>query len=145
MSGQGVSWQVWALVSAVFTALTAVLARAGSAGADSDAAAFMRSVVILLALGALCLATGQWQALRALTGRNLALLSLSGLATAGSWACYFRALKVGGAAEVATLNKLSIVLVAVFGATLLGERLSGVNWLGVGLVVAGAYLITWRG
>ncbi|GJD61967.1 hypothetical protein MPEAHAMD_2116 [Methylobacterium frigidaeris] len=98
------SWQVWALVSAVFTALTAVLARAGSAGAESDAVAFMRSIVILLALGALCLATGQWQALRSLTGRNLGYLSLSGLATAGSWACYFRALKIGGAAQVATLN-----------------------------------------
>jgi transporter family protein len=139
------AWQVWALASAVFTAITAVLARAGGAGAEADAAAFMRSVVILAALGALCLATGQWQGLRALTGRNLGLLGLSGLATAGSWACYFRALKVGTAAQVATLNKLSIVLVAVFGATLLGERLSGVNWLGVGLVVVGAYLLTWRG
>ncbi|MBK3396598.1 MULTISPECIES: EamA family transporter [Methylobacterium] len=139
------SWQLWALVSAVFTALTALLARAGSAGAESDAAAFMRSVVILLALGAICLATGQWQALRGLTGRNLGLLSLSGLATAGSWACYFRALKTGGAAQVATLNKLSIVLVAVLGATLLGERLSGINWLGISLVTAGAYLLAYRG
>ncbi len=139
------SWQLWALVSAVFTAATAVLARAGSAGAESDAAAFMRSVVILLALGAICLATGQWQALRNLTGRNLGLLGLSGLATAGSWACYFRALKTAGAAQVATLNKLSIVLVAVLGTTLLGERLSGVNWLGIGFVTLGAYLLTHRG
>jgi len=140
-----ISWQVWALSSAAFTALTAVLARAGVAGASPDAAVFVRSIVIVLALGLICAATGQWHAIRALTGRHLGLLGLSGLATAGSWACYFRALRVGQAAQVATLNKLSIVLVAIFGATLLGERMSAWNWTGLGLVAAGAYLVAYRG
>ena len=78
-------------------------------------------------------------------GRTYLFLVLSGLATGASWLCYFRALKLGDAARVAPLDKLSVVLVAVFGALFLGERLSGTNWAGVALIAAGAVLVAWRG
>ena len=75
----------------------------------------------------------------------LPFMVLSGLATGASWLCYFRALKLGDAARVAPLDKLSVVLVAVFGALFLGERLSGTNWAGVALIATGAVLVAWRG
>ena len=72
-------------------------------------------------------------------------LLLSGAATGASWLCYFRALKLGHAAQVAPIDKLSVVLVAVFGVLFLGESLSNRNWLGVALIAAGAVLVAWRG
>jgi transporter family protein len=71
-------------------------------------------------------------------------LALSGLATGASWLCYFRALKLGDAARVAPIDKLSVVLVAVFGVIFLGERLSGPNWAGVALIACGAVLVAYR-
>ena len=71
-------------------------------------------------------------------------LTLSGLATGGSWLCYYRALKLGPASGVATLDKLSVVLVAVFAVAFLGERLSVRNWLGVAMIAGGAVLVAWR-
>src|SRR5262249_60641551 len=79
------------------------------------------------------------------SGRTYFFLLLSGLATGGSWLCYFRALKIGDAARVAPIDKLSVVLVAVFGVLFLGERLSGANWLGVALIAGGAVLVAYRG
>jgi len=90
-------------------------------------------------------ATGQWQAPAAISGRTWLFLVLSGLATGASWLCYFRALKLGDAARVAPIDKLSVVLVAVFGVMFLGERLSGVNWLGVALIALGALLVATKG
>ena len=90
------------------------------------------------------LATGQWQELSGITSRTWLFLTLSALATGASWVCYFRALKIGDAARVAPVDKLSIVLVAVFGVLILGERLSGINWLGVGLCTAGIILVAMR-
>ena len=101
--------------------------------------------MIILALGAILLATRQWQSLGSIGARSYLFLVLSGLATGGSWVCYFRALKLGDAARVAPIDKLSVVLVAIFGVLFLGERLSGANWLGVGLIAAGAVLVAWRG
>jgi bacterial/archaeal transporter family protein len=139
------SWQFWAVLAAVFAALTAIFAKVGVEGVGADFATFIRTVVILLALGAILLATRQWQALGSIGARSYAFLVLSGLATGGSWLCYFRALKLGDAARVAPIDKLSVVLVAIFGVVFLGERLSGANWLGVGLIGAGAVLVAWRG
>ena len=138
------AWQVWALLSASFAALTAIFAKVGVANVNSDMATFIRTIVILLALGTILFATGQWQPLRSISARSYLFLLLSGLATGGSWVCYFRALKLGDAARVAPIDKLSVVLVAVFGALLLGEKLSVPNWLGVALIAVGAVLVAWK-
>ncbi|MDT7935325.1 MAG: EamA family transporter [Sphingomonadaceae bacterium] len=135
------SWQLWALASAAFAALTAIFAKVGVVNVSSDFATLVRTVVIFLALTAIVVGTGQWQALGSVSGRSYLFLILSGLATGGSWLCYFRALKLGEAARVAPVDKLSVVLVAIFGAIFLGERLSAPNWLGVALIAAGAVLV----
>ena len=111
---------------------------------NSDFATLIRTVVILLVLAAIVAATGQAQAPGSIPAKTYAFLVLSGLATGASWLCYFRALKLGQAAQVAPIDKLSVVLVAIFGALFLGERLSGTNWLGVGLIAAGAVLVAYR-
>lgn len=138
------SWQFWAVLSAVFAALTAIFAKVGVETVNSDFATFIRTVVILAVLAAILFATGQFQPLASISSRTYAFLGLSGLATGASWICYFRALKLGQAAQVAPIDKLSVVLVAVFGVVFLGERLSGTNWLGVGLVAVGAVLVAYR-
>lgn len=139
------SWQIWALLSAVFAALTAIFAKIGVANVSSDFATFVRTIVILLALAVILTGTRQWQDPGAVSGRTYVFLALSGLATGASWICYFRALQLGDAARVAPIDKLSVVLVAVFGVAFLGERLSGANWLGVALIGAGAMLVAYRG
>jgi transporter family protein len=139
------SWQLWALLSALLAALTAIFAKVGIAHVGSDFATFIRTIVVLCALGAILVGTGQWQPLGSVPGRTYVFLVLSGLATGGSWICYFRALKLGEASRVAPIDKLSVVMVALFGVTFLGERLSPPNWLGVGLIAAGAVLVAYRG
>jgi bacterial/archaeal transporter family protein len=135
------SWQFWALMSAVFAALTAIFAKIGIETVNSDFATFIRTIVILVVLGLILLASGQFQPLGSISSKTYAFLGLSGLATGASWLCYFRALKLGNAAQVAPIDKLSVVLVAVFGVVFLGERLSGLNWGGVALIAAGAVLV----
>jgi transporter family protein len=139
------SWQFWALLSAAFAALTAIFAKVGVENVDSDFATFVRTVVIMLALGTILAGTGKWQPLGSVSGRSYLFLVLSGLATGGSWICYFRALKLGDAARVAPIDKLSVVLVALFGVVFLGEQLSIPNWLGVTLIAAGAVLVAYKG
>jgi len=136
------SWQIWALLSAAFAALTAIFAKVGVAGVAPDVATFIRTVVVLALLGLVLAATRQYPELRSVPPRAYAWLALSGLATGASWWCYFRALNVGDAARVAPLDKLSVVLVALFGVGFLGERLSLVNWLGIALIAAGAWFVT---
>jgi transporter family protein len=121
-------WQLWALLSAGFAALTAIFAKVGVQDINSDFATFVRTIVILLTLGAILVGTGQWQPLGSVSGRSYLFLVLSGLATGGSWLCYFRALKLGDAARVAPIDKLSVVLVALFGVIFLGEKLSRGLW-----------------
>ncbi|MCA0246060.1 MAG: EamA family transporter, partial [Proteobacteria bacterium] len=139
------SWQLWALLSAFFAALTAIFAKIGIENVGSDFATFIRTIVILLALAAILSATGGWQSLGSVSGRSAVFLVLSGLATGASWICYFRALKLGDAARVAPIDKMSVVLVALFGVIFLGERLALPNWLGVALIAAGAVLVAYRG
>lgn len=138
------SWQAWAVLSAVFAALTAVFAKVGVENVHADLATFLRTIVIVVILAAIVAATGQWQPLSEISGRTYIFLGLSGLAAGASWICYFRALKLGDVARVAPIDKLSVVLVAVFGVIFLGERLTLPNWAGVGLIAAGAALVSYK-
>lgn len=140
-----ISWQFWALASAAFAALTAIFAKIGVENVNSDFATFIRTVVILLVLGLILTATGQFQSFGSISGRSYWFLILSGMATGGSWICYFRALKLGDAVRVAPVDKLSVVLVALFGVFFLGEHLSLPNWLGVVLIAGGAVLLSYKG
>ena len=135
------SWQAWALLSAVFAALTAIFAKVGVENINSDLATLIRTVVVLLSLTLIVYATGQFQSPGEISGRTYTFLVLSGLGTGASWLCYFRALKLGNAGQVAPIDKLSVVMVAIFAVLFLGERLSALNWLGVALVAAGAVLV----
>jgi transporter family protein len=135
------AWQFWALLAAVFAALTAIFAKIGVAAVASDFATLIRTVVILLVVIALVAVTGQWQPLGTVPARTWLFLVLSGVATGASWLCYFRALKLGDAARVAPIDKLSVVFVAILGTLLLGERLSPGAWAGVALIAAGALLV----
>jgi transporter family protein len=144
-SGLVGSWQMWALLSAAFAALTAIFAKVGIENVNSDFATFIRTVIILAVLAVMLSAIGKWQSLGSISPRTYLFLMLSGLATGGSWICYFRALKIGDAARVAPIDKLSIVLVAVFGVMFLGERLSAINWGGVALIAVGALFIAYKG
>lgn len=134
------SWQFWALGSAGFAALTAIFAKIGVENVNSDFATFIRTIVILVAAGAMVFITQSWQAPSTITPRTWTFLILSGCATGFSWICYFRALKLGNAAQVAPIDKLSVVLVAIIAATFLGEKMSPVNWVGVVLIGVGAVL-----
>ena len=138
------TWLPWALLSAVFAALTAIFAKAGLDGIDSDYATLLRTVVIVLTLGALIYATGKWQSPWDLPSKSVAFLVLSALATGASWLCYFRALKLGPASQVAPVDKLSVVLVAVFAVAFLGERPVEREWAGIALVAAGVLLLSLR-
>ncbi len=139
------TWQFWALLAAGFAALTAVFAKVGVEGISPDLATFIRTVVIGAFVAVLLTASGQWRAPTSIPQRSWLFLILSGMATGASWVCYFRALKIGDAARVAPIDKLSVVLVAVFGVVFLGERLSAANWTGVALIAAGASLVAYRG
>ncbi|OXE37635.1 MAG: transporter [Phenylobacterium zucineum] len=139
------NWLPWALGSAGFAALTAIFAKIGIETINSDYATMIRTTVILAITTGIVIASGQWQPLGSVSRKTWTFLVLSGLATGGSWLCYFRALKLGDTARVAPVDKLSVVLVAVFGVTLLGEKLSLPNWLGVALIAGGAILVAYRG
>ena len=138
------TWFTWALLSAVFAALTAIFAKVGLQGVDSDFATLIRTTIILGVLGAFVFATGKWSNPAALSPRTWLFLSLSALATGVSWVCYFRALKAGDASQVAAVDKLSVLLVAVFAVAFLGERPMAREWLGLGLVAAGVLILGMR-
>ena len=137
------SWQFWAGLAAAFAALTAVLAKLGVAGIDANLATLLRTAVVLVALLLLMLTSGQleWGQLKALPRASLLALVLSGLATGASWLCYFRALELGPVSRVAPIDKLSVVLVAISGALLLGEQLSIRAWAGVVMIALGGLLV----
>jgi len=138
------NWFVWAIFSAIFAALTAIFAKLGLAGVDSDYATLIRTFVIAATLSLIVALTGKWRSPATLAPRTITFLVLSGLATGASWLCYFRALKVGNASEVAPVDKLSVVLVAVFATAFLGERPSLREWLAIGLVGSGVLLLSFR-
>jgi transporter family protein len=138
------SWQIWALLSAGFAALTAIFAKVGIENINPDFATFIRTIVILVVTAGILAALGEFQPLGSISGRSYLFLLLSGLATGASWLCYFRALKLGKASQVAPIDKMSVLLVALFGVVFLGERLSGANWLGVAMIAGGALLVAYK-
>jgi transporter family protein len=135
------SWLFWAVLSAVFAALTAIFAKIGVQNVNSDFATFIRTIVVIVALAGILTFTGEWQSPGEIGRRTYLFLLLSGLGTGASWLCYFHALKLGDASRVAPIDKLSVVLVAIFGAVFLAENLSLLNWLGVVLIGGGAILV----
>jgi len=139
------SWQVWAVLSAVFAALTAIFAKVGVENINSDIATLIRTVIVLISLTLILFATGKLAQTGPISAKTLLFLLLSGLGTGASWLCYFRALKLGPATLVAPIDKLSVVLVALFGVVFLGERPSLQGWLGIALIAAGAVLIAVKG
>jgi transporter family protein len=135
------SWQAWSVLSAVFAALTAIFAKVGVEDINPDLATFIRTIIVLISLSLILFSTGQFANPGPISQRSWIFLVLSGLGTGASWLCYFRALKLGPATLVAPIDKLSVVLVALFGVVFLGERPSLNGWLGIVLIAAGAVLI----
>ena len=138
------TWFYWALLSAVFAALTAIFAKVGIRDVDSDLATLIRTAVIIIVLSGFVWFTGKWSNPLTLSLKTWVFLSLSALATGASWVCYFRALQIGEASKVATVDKLSLVLVAVFAFTFLGERPVAREWLGIVLATAGVLLLAYK-
>lgn len=138
------SWFYWAIASAIFAALTAIFAKLGLQGVDSDFATFIRTLVIVAALTLFLSYTDKWQPLSSLSGRNWLFLILSGLATGASWLAYFKALQLGKASQVAPVDKFSLVLVALFAVWFLGEKPSAQEWLGIGLVALGVLVLAFK-
>jgi bacterial/archaeal transporter family protein len=138
------SWITWALLSALFAGLTAVLAKIGVEKIDSNLATAVRTTVVLVFSWAIALTVVPAGALLAMPRRAWIFLTLSGLATGASWLCYFRALQLGEASRVAPIDKLSVVFAIALAAVFLRERLSWQQWLGGALIVAGALVIAWK-
>lgn len=137
------SWQLWAFLSAVFAALTAIFAKIGVSNTNSNLATFIRTIVVVIVLFFILLFSGVFKTenLWEIKSKTLLFLVLSGLGTGASWLCYFYALKLGDACRVAPVDKLSVVLVAVFGVLFLGENLTLINWLGIIMITAGVILM----
>jgi bacterial/archaeal transporter family protein len=137
-------WFFWAVLSACFAALTAIFAKIGIQGVDSDFATLIRTIIIGFILAAFVWLGGKWSDPRTLSSKTLLFLSLSALATGASWVCYFRALQIGEASKVAPVDKFSLVLVAVFAFAFLGERPSAREWLGISLVASGVLVLAFK-
>ena len=137
-------WFYWALLSAIFAAMTAIFAKIGLQGVNSDYATLIRTFVILMVLMGFVYFTGKWSDPFDLGRKTWLFLTLSALATGASWVCYFRALQLGEASRVAPVDKFSVVLVAIFAVMFLGERPGIREWLGIGLVTAGVVVLSFR-
>ena len=138
------AWFYWAILSAVFAALTAIFAKIGIQGVDSDLATLIRTVIIMVVLGAFIGYAGKWRNPFELPAKTWLFLGLSGLATGASWICYFRALQIGEASKVAPVDKFSLVLVAIFAFVFLGERPSLREWTGIAMVAGGILVLAFK-
>jgi len=138
------SWFYWAALSAVFAALTAIFAKIGIQGVDSDLATLIRTAIIMVVLSAFVWYAGKWSNPFTLSPKTWIFLGLSGLATGASWVCYFRALQIGDASKVAPVDKFSLVLVAIFAFVFLGERPAARDWLGIAMVAGGVLVLAFK-
>lgn len=134
-------WFFWAVLSAVFAALTAIFAKVGIKGVDSDLATLVRTIIITFVLSGFIWFTGKWNNPFLMPAKTWAFLGLSGLATGASWVCYFRALQIGDASKVAPVDKFSLVLVVIFAFAFLGERPTVREWVGIALVAIGVLVL----
>jgi transporter family protein len=139
------NWFYWALGSALFAALTAVFAKVGVEGVDSNVATALRTTVVVCFTWAIVVFTGGAGSISQLNGRSVSFLVLSGLATGASWLCYFRALQLGEASRVAPVDKLSVVFVLLFAALFLGEKMHWQTILGAALIVGGVVILSQQG
>ena len=121
-----------------------MLFRSGIRGVDSDLATLVRTAIILVVLSAFVWFTGKWTNPLALSMKTWLFLGLSGLATGASWVCYFRALQVGNATQVAPIDKLSLVLVAIFAVVFLDERPDAREWVGIAMVAGGVLVLAFK-
>lgn len=137
-------WFYWALLSAVFAAMTAIFAKIGLQGVNPDYATLVRTFIIMVVLSGFVYFNGKWSDPFALGQKNWLFLTLSGLATGASWICYFRALQIGEASKVSPVDKFSVVLVALFAVMFLNERPSIREWFGILLVTAGVVVLSLR-
>jgi transporter family protein len=135
------NWFYWALLSAAFAALTAIFAKIGIQGVDSDLATLVRTAIVIIVLSAFVWLAGKWSNPLSLSPKTWLFLTLSGLATGASWVCYFRALQIGDASKVAPVDKLSLVLVAIFAVAFLVERPSFREWTGIAMVGGGVLVL----
>lgn len=135
------SWLFWALASAFFASLTAIFAKMGLHGIDSDFATFIRTLIILFALGLFLTYAHKWQNISDLNGKNWLFLILSGLSTGASWLAYFKALQMGEASKVAPVDKLSLVWVVILAVIFLKERPNAQEWLGISCVAIGVFIL----
>lgn len=134
------TWLTWALLSAIFAGITAVLAKIGVQGVDSNLATAIRTLVIVAFAWSVALATNR-HSLATISGRTWLFLILSGIATGLSWLCYFRALQLGEASRVAPIDKLSVVVAILLAAIFLHERLTWHHWVGGSLILTGAIVL----
>lgn len=132
------NWLAWSLLSAIFAALTAILAKVGISGVDANLATAVRTSVVVLFTWLIALLTRNTANAQPFTAKTWVYLALSGLATGLSWLCYFHALQIGPASRVAPVDKLSVALVIVLAALFLGEPLTWTKGIGGGLIVVGA-------
>ena len=135
------NWIVWALLSAIFAAATALLAKLGVSHVDPNLATAVRTTVVVLFAWAIAFSAGSHTGLQELDRRSWLFLTLSGIATGLSWLCYFRALSLGEASKVAPIDKLSVVFVILLAAPILGEALTVKKIVGGLLIVAGAIVL----
>jgi len=137
------TWLTWALLSAFFAGLTAILAKVGVESVNSHLATAIRTTVVLVFTWSIALAVVPAGSLAALSRRTWVFLALSGIATGLSWLCYFRALQLGEASRVAPIDKLSVIFAIGLAAVFLHERLNWQQWIGGGLIAIGAVVIAW--
>jgi len=133
-------WLIYAILSAAAAALVGVFGKLGMKQVDSTLATAVRSVIVTLFLAGFCAFSGNWSKISSLHSRAVGMIALSGIAGAISWLFYFKAIQVGTVAQVAPIDKLSMPLTVILAVLLLGERPNGINWVGIGLIVVGAYL-----
>ena len=138
------SWIFWAILSAIFAALTTIFAKVGIQGVDSDLATLIRTAIVLLLLTLFVHFTGKWVNPFNLSKYNWVFLALSGLDTCASWICFYRALQIGEASKVLVVDKFSIVIVAILAFVFLGEKPLTKDWLGIALVACGLMVIAFK-
>ncbi len=134
-------WKLYAVLSALFAALTSILAKIGIKGVDSNLATAIRTVVIVLTSWGIVLAMGSYQGIKDLTKQNWTFLILSGMATGLSWLFYYKAISIGNVSQVAPIDKSSIVLTLILSFLILGEQLTAKTIIAAALITAGTFIM----